>query len=160
MPLPIVIRSGITPNGSIAPHVPVRPAPHNTSSATNRTPCRSQTSRTARKYPACGTFAPVDEPPTGAARDGAAGAGPGRGAGPHEAPRAPGGLAPAVRPVRAGGRAPPGLGDERGGGAGARAHDRLLQGAGTAGHAARVAAAAGAPPPPRGDPLRPHEPPP
>src|SRR4029079_3157050 len=59
--------SGITPYGSIADQVPVRPAPDRTSSAMNSTLYLSQISRTRRKYPRAGTDAPVETPPTGSA---------------------------------------------------------------------------------------------
>src|SRR6185437_866573 len=67
MPFPRVIMSGTTPYGSSADHVPVRPAPVSTSSATSRTPVRSQAARTRRQYSGAGTDAPLDEPPTGSA---------------------------------------------------------------------------------------------
>ena len=59
--------SGTTPYGSSADQVPVRPAPVRTSSATSRTPWRSQAARTRRQYSGAGTDAPVDDPPTGSA---------------------------------------------------------------------------------------------
>src|SRR5512138_1861534 len=67
MPLPRVMRSGTMPYGSSADQVPVRPAPVSTSSATSRTPVRSQAARTRRQYSGAGTDAPEDDPPTGSA---------------------------------------------------------------------------------------------
>src|SRR5207302_1360411 len=51
----------------MAHQVPVRPAPHRISSATNSTWWRSQISRIVRKYSGRGVDAPVAEPPTGSA---------------------------------------------------------------------------------------------
>ena len=45
----LTYESGTTPYGSRADQVPVRPAPVSTSSATSRTPCRSQAARTWRQ---------------------------------------------------------------------------------------------------------------
>src|SRR6187431_1551117 len=70
--------SGTTPYGSSADHVPVRPAPVSTSSATSSTSYRSQISRTRRQYSDWGTAAPVDEPPTGSAMNAATVSGPAR----------------------------------------------------------------------------------
>ena len=60
--LPSVMMSGTTPYGSSADQVPVRPAPVRISSATSRTPWRSQAARTRRQYSGAGTDAPVDDP--------------------------------------------------------------------------------------------------
>src|SRR5581483_7528316 len=66
MPLPIVRRSGVVPEGSIAHQVPVRPAPTRISSAMNSTRWRSLISRTRRKYSGRGVEAPVGGSSTGA----------------------------------------------------------------------------------------------
>ena len=71
MPFPSTWMSGITPYGSIADQVPVRPAPVRTSSAMKSTLYLSQISRTRRKYPGEGTDAPVELPPTGSAMNAA-----------------------------------------------------------------------------------------
>ncbi len=78
MPFPSVMMSGTTPYGSSADQVPVRPAPVSTSSATSRTPWRSQAARTRRQYSGAGTDAPVDDPPTGSASTAATVPGPSR----------------------------------------------------------------------------------
>ena len=48
MPLAMQTISGSTPECSMAHHLPVRPAPHCTSSTTSRMPCRLQIARNSR----------------------------------------------------------------------------------------------------------------
>ena len=49
MPLAMQTMSGSTPECSIAHHLPVRPTPHCTSSATSKIPWRSQMARSSRR---------------------------------------------------------------------------------------------------------------
>ena len=58
-PLAMVIRSGTVFQCSIANHLPVRPKPAITSSATIRMPWRSQSSRTPWMYPSGGIRMPL-----------------------------------------------------------------------------------------------------